>query len=120
MDELRTFNNGVGSYRTQWGYNAAGLLTTMWYPKNNGEVEEQVSYTYLPQMSLSAMQAAQPPAMPDYVRSTAYGEARRVTLRSLGYNVEDEQLYVQTHDSYYLWNTMDVRTGAARLPGALL
>ena len=36
----------------------------MWYPKNdNGEVEERVSYAYLPQMSLNAMQAAQPPAM---------------------------------------------------------
>ena len=34
------------------------------------------------------MQAAQPPAISDYVHSMAYDEAERVTLRRLGYNVE--------------------------------
>jgi hypothetical protein len=80
--ETRSVYGVSGSFRTEWGYNSAGLLKWMKYPaSNNGQVGEQVNYAYHPQMSLNTLLSDFPYA---YVNSTSYDEAGRVKQRTLG------------------------------------
>jgi len=46
----------TNTFKTEWGYNSAGLQTFMKYPTDNtGGKIEQVDYSYLPQLSLNSM-----------------------------------------------------------------
>ena len=100
--ETRTITNG-GTFVTHWGYNSAGLLTSMQYPSNNDSgLGEQVMYSYLPQMALNSMFVGTPPGDPIYVQGTSYDAAGRPTLRSVG----SGDYPVQTRYTYYPWNAL--------------
>ncbi|MEW5871106.1 MAG: hypothetical protein AB1894_17660 [Chloroflexota bacterium] len=95
--EVRAVTVTNGNLRTEWSYNSAGLLATMTYPGGtNGQSGEQVSYSYLPQMTLDRVQGNFPYT---YVDSTGYDEAGRMVARTLG---EDA---VRSQYVYYPWDT---------------
>ena len=99
--QTRTITNG-GTFVTRWGYNSAGLLTSMQYPSNNDSgLGEQVMYSYLPQMALNSMFVGTPPGDPIYVQGTSYDAAGRATLRTVGSSGTNA---VQTRFTYSPWD----------------
>jgi YD repeat-containing protein len=49
IEEIKVISGtGGGSFKTQWSYNSADLVSTMKYPSNaSGGLGETVTYTYL-------------------------------------------------------------------------
>ena len=73
---------GQGTFKTEWTYNSAGLLSTQAYPNGtNREVDAQVHTEYL--MTGAVNKVYTIPENP-YVYSTTYDAAGRVDLRTLG------------------------------------
>ncbi len=92
-----------GTFKTQWGYNSADLISWMKYPLNNtGGVGEQVNYTYLNQMLLDTVIGTS-----TYVYNTDYDAAGRVELRQL-----KSSGTIRVDYSYFGW---DVTNGMGRL-----
>ncbi len=72
-----------GTFVTQWGYNSAGLVSSMKYPGGSaGQIGEVVSYTYNAQMNLNSLFS--PTNSYYYVQKTAYDASGRVDYRYLG------------------------------------
>jgi RHS repeat-associated protein len=86
------------SYTTQWGYNAADLAVSMTYPDS-----EIVTNTYKPQLLLNGVTGAN-----NYVSSTIYDPASRVTSRSLGNGLTQNY-------NYYPWTSHGGRLQAMSL-----
>jgi YD repeat-containing protein len=102
--ETKTVNgtNG-GTFRTEWGYNSADLVSWMKYPQNNanGTNGEVVNFTYLPQMLLDRVYSS----TSTYVNNTDYDAAGQVDLRDLGLNGITPVMQVDY--SYYLWTDVN-------------
>ena len=98
---------GSGTFKTQWGYNSADLITWMKYPSNNSSgVSEQVNYTYLNQLLLDTVIGTS-----TYVYNTDYDAAGRVSLRELG-----ASSLIHNHYTYFDWI---ITNGQGRLSNIL-
>jgi RHS repeat-associated protein len=94
---------GSGTFKTQWGYNSADLVSTMTYPADaSGNAGEVVTYTYLSQMLLDTVSGTS-----TYVYNTDYDPAGRVELRQL-----KSSGTIRVDYSYFGWN---VTNGVGRL-----
>jgi YD repeat-containing protein len=95
--ETKTIS-GSGTFRTQWTYNSADLVTTMRYPENNsgGTNGEVVNFTYLNQMLLDTVTGTS-----TYVNNTDYDAAGRVDVRDLGLSSGNPVIRVDY--TYFSW-----------------
>jgi RHS repeat-associated protein len=88
---------------TQWGYNSAGLVTSMKYPGGNaGEIGEEVSYAYNSQMTLNSLFSATNSYY--YVQKTAYDAEGRIEYRYLGAANLNNNPVLATNYDYYPWS----------------
>jgi hypothetical protein len=84
---------GGGSFKTQWSYNSADLVSTMRYPSNaSSGLGETVTYEYLKQMLVDSVIGTD-----TYVQGTTYSAAGRLNVRTLGANE------LLTDYNYFAW-----------------
>ena len=90
-----------GTFKTQWSYNSADLVSSMTYPADaSGNTGEVVNYTYLPQMLLDTVIGTS-----TYVKNTDYDAAGRVDVRDLG--LSGSNPLIRMDNTYFLWTDED-------------
>ncbi len=95
--------SGPGSFKTQYAYNSADMMTSMTYPGNNSNgAGETVTFGYNRQMALNQMYSSTNNYY--YVPTMTYDAAGRVTQRQLG-GTSPSNYTLFTGYTYNPWNT---------------
>ena len=95
---------GSGSFKTQYIYNSADLVSRMYYPADNQNgLGENVDSFYNPQMLFDWAYSSSY----YYVKSTTYDAAGRIDQRSVGWNGSNPQVIIDY--TYNGWTTQGGR-----------
>jgi RHS repeat-associated protein len=102
---------GTDTFVTQWSYNSADNVVSMYYPGGKAsQTGEQVNFDYLPQNLINTVIGST-----TYVKGSTYDAAGRLDLREIGLNVSTGNPILKTDYTYFSWTTANGQGRLKRL-----